>query len=237
MKKKILVVGDSIAKGIIFDETRRRYALLKDSFFNIMHGKLKTDMECCAKLGWTVDSVCDALEKKIAAGTAPDYVVIEVGGNDCDFDWEAVAANPAFDHQPKTPIERYTGRLIETANMLNEKKIRPIFFNLPPIDASRYFKFFTRGDEEKGKRVLKWLGEVGKIYWWHDRYNSAVEYAGEITGTTVINVRRALLKTANYQECISADGIHPNETGHKLMAEETIAYVRRHRPDLLLDAI
>ena len=116
---------------------------------------------------------------------------------------------------------------------IREKHIRPILCNLPPIDAERYFAYFTGGDKQKGERILEWLGTVGKIYWWHERYNAAVEYVGEVTDTPVINLRRALLQKEDYRLYIAKDGMHPNEEGQRLLAREALAYVGRHYKDLM----
>lgn len=89
---------------------------------------------------------------------APDYVLIEFGGNDCDFDWNAVAESPASDHRPKTELTRFTdtlGRCVESVRRIGKK---PILMTLPPLVAPRYFSKISDGDSEKGKNILKWLG-------------------------------------------------------------------------------
>jgi len=233
-EEKILLVGDSIARGVTYDENRSRHVILKDSVAGLVERGCTFAIENIAKFGATIDTAAKALYRRLAKiEEPPRAVVIEVGGNDSDFDWEAIAKDPQANHQPKTKLEDFCATLTEMISSVREKHIRPILCNLPPIDAERYFAYFTGGDAEKGNRILQWLGSIGKIYWWHERYNAAVEYVGEITNTPVINLRRALLQKEDYRLYIAKDGMHPNEEGQRLLAREAIAYVGRHHKDLM----
>lgn len=231
--EKITLFGDSIARGIIYDEARGRHALCRDSFYRLIAADTDSEIECRAHLGWTTEQVAPAVESYLNSGERPDCIVIEVGGNDSDFDWGFIASAPELDHKPKVALDEYTATLTRLVGEIRAAGVTPVLMNLPPIDADRYFSFFTGDDPEKGRNVLKWLGQVGRIYWWHDRYNTAVEYVAEATGTPMINIRRALLKSENYREFISRDGIHPNEQGQRRIAAETLAFIRRHCPCLI----
>lgn len=239
MKDRLILAGDSIAKGIIFDSDRGRYVRAnRDGFGEGIRSALNVEVEQIAKLGWSVSELKEALNERFnkifAKGEArPDIVAIEVGGNDSDFDWERIADQPDFDHQPKTPLHSYIETLQGIVASVRGLGVKPVLINLPPIDADRYFKFFTKGSIEMGKSVLKWLGQVGRIYWWHERYNSALEYVAEITSTALINIRYALLRTSNYRDYICNDGIHPNEKGQELIFKAAVEYVGRHNPSLL----
>lgn len=230
---RIAVFGDSIAKGIIFDEARGRHALCQHSFLKLIAENTESELDCRARLGWTTEQVAPAIEAYLNAGERPDYIVIEVGGNDSDFDWSFIASAPELDHRPKVALEEYTETLTRLVGEIRAAGVTPVLMNLPPVDANKYFGFFTGGDPEKGRNVLKWLGDVGRIYWWHDRYNQAVEYVAETTATPMINIRRALLKSENYRVFMSRDGIHPNEQGQRQMAAEALDFIRRHCPRLL----
>ncbi len=234
--KKIMVIGDSLAKGATFDETRSRYVMIKENVISILRTRLTAVLDCYAKFGCTISTAYETLMgklRKFENNEKPEYAVIEIGGNDSDFDWISVAKDPNADHQPKTPLPEYKDMLMRIIDEVESNDIRPVLVNLPPIDADRYFNYFTKGDEQMGKSILKWLGQIGKIYWWHERYNAAIEYIGDITNTHVINVRQAFLNEENYREFICHDGIHPNDKGYALMADAILKDINRHIPALV----
>lgn len=71
-------------------------------------------------------------------------MAIEVGGNDSDFDWERIADQPDFDHQPKTPLHSYIETLQGIVASVRGLDVKPVLINLPPIDADRYFEFLQK---------------------------------------------------------------------------------------------
>ena len=64
-----------------------------------------------------------------------------------------------------------------------------------------------------------------KIYWWQERYNAAILKVAEETGTRWIDVRGAFLEHPDFLNMICVDGIHPNERGHKVIAEKILEYI------------
>lgn len=231
-KNSILLAGDSVAKGIVFDAQRKRYVRAKKGgFAEEINQQMGLEVEQISHMGWKVGDVKRAIENRLDENNKeplPELLVIEIGGNDCDFNWEEIAMAPEKLHMPKTSLDDYTNELSSIIEFARARGVRPVLMNLPPIDADRYMKFFTGGDKKKIANVLKWLGQVGKIYWWHERYNAAMEYVAELTGTRMINIRQAFLRNENYREFICEDGIHPNERGQELMIKTAKQYFNRY---------
>lgn len=99
-------------------------------------------------------------------------VVFEVGGNDCDFDWKAVADTPEAEHQPKTPVAgdlrcfaRVCFRWFRAAGGT------PVLCTLPPIDCARYFAWITRDGLSK-EHILRFLGVQERIYRRQEYYST-----------------------------------------------------------------
>lgn len=223
----IWLVGDSLSRGIMFDDARGRLAIGQGSFFSLLRDRLCPNVENISKLGLTVLPGAAALESRLHTAR-PDLVAIEFGGNDCDYDWDAIAKDPYALHQPKTPPEVFEKTLSDMVLLLRREGIIPVLFNLPPIDAERYFARITRGDPARAERILAWLGNVTHIYWWHERYSAIVEHVAEKTGTHLVELRRAFLFTNHIDAFIGNDGIHPNREGHKLIATTVLDAIRKH---------
>ena len=231
MKSKILVTGDSIAKGIVYDTDRRRYAHSRKGFCDLVAPYLAGPLKNTARFGNTIRPGFDRLRRDIPA-FKPDIVLIEFGGNDCNFDWDEVAAAPDRDHIPSTPIPEYERILDETILYCLEHGATPVLMSLPPLDAERFFRWVGR-DEPMQKSILKWLGTVMHIYWWHEQYSAAIQQAALKHRAGYIDMRRAFLARGDFRDHICIDGMHPNEQGHFLMARACLSYIRDNAPHLL----
>jgi acyl-CoA thioesterase-1 len=228
MKKEIeniLVLGDSLGKGVVLDEAKKKYRFTDDCFVNLVQKSIRPCLYNASKFGTTVCYGRQVLERNLEKHR-PDLVFIEYGGNDCDYEWDEIAKNPYFDHIPKTPLDLFERTLREIFGIVKDAGAIPVAMTLPPLNALNYFKWFTKGDAEKGCNILKWLEDVWRIYWWQERYSSAVMAVSEECGARCIDVRHAFLKKIDFRKFICEDGIHPNPSGHALIASEILAYIR-----------
>lgn len=230
--KKILVVGDSISKGVVFDEMKNKYVLIKENFINLISEITHAQIINASKFGSTVKQGEIVLKNKLEKHD-PDIVVIELGGNDCGFIWDDIADNPYHDYAPKIPLvqfEKSINRMLDY--ILSQGKI-PVLTTLPPLYADNYFKWVTHNDKEKGLNVLKWLKDVWRIYWWQERYSNCIQFISKKRNVKCIDVRNAFLSRNEFDDCICIDGIHPNKMGHKLVFEEVFRFIKENASYLL----
>lgn len=230
-KKEILVLGDSVAKGVVVDEEHFRYKMIGESCLNLVKNNVTTQITSLAKFGQTLPGAIERLEME--KGAKPDILVVELGSNDCDFNWNKIAEDPGADHKPNTPFDSFKDTLSKFFTELNKRLIEPVVMTIHPIDAERYFKWFTGGDENKAKSILKWLGNVTRIYWWQERYNEAILEVADKHKVQVINTRGAFLNQEDFRPYLCRDGIHPNAMGHRLMAQRIMDFISE-RADYML---
>ncbi|MCL1828484.1 MAG: SGNH/GDSL hydrolase family protein [Oscillospiraceae bacterium] len=230
---QIFLLGDSLSRGIMFDKEKGRFSLLRESFCNLMRPKLKTEVVNISGLGRTLDAACDALEQQLLV-SKPQAVAIELGGNDCDYNWAEVAEEPHAAHECKTSFARFEQGIRELVARLRREDILSVLINLPPIDADRYFRFICRDDPKMEKGILSFIGSITHIYWWHERFSSVIGKIADEMGAHFIDIRRAFLYQEDYREFICDDGIHPNASGHKLIAECINDFVAKHYSYMLI---
>lgn len=218
MIDSVCIFGDSIMKGVVFDSLRGRYAYLKNSFLEILkRHNSSVRVDNFSKFGCTITVGKKIIEKHADRLSDYRYTALEFGGNDCDFDWKAISERPDDVHLPKTPLEEFETLYSRIIDDVTRAGSRPVLFTLPPLCAERYFAWISRG--LNAENILRWLGDVGHIYRWHEMYNNAVLKITAAKNTLLIDIREAFLKTRDYVKLLCADGIHPNEAGHALISD------------------
>ncbi|MDT8715406.1 SGNH/GDSL hydrolase family protein [Clostridium sp. 19966] len=223
-----MVYGDSITKGIVYDPEKSRYVTLKDNFTSLVEQHVKANIQNAGKFGNTILRAFNRMNNEIIRKN-PDLVLLEFGGNDCDFDWTEIALNPEAEHKPKTDINLFSKTLTEMIATLKDNKILPMLMTLPPLDSEKYFKWVTKGNEAAEKNVLKWMGNnIDTIYYWHQKYSEAITNVAKDTKTLLIDVRNSFVNNDDYKKYICVDGIHPNVNGHKFMANVILNYIKNN---------
>lgn len=221
----IIVSGDSISKGVVYDETLREYAVLAENYVSLLQGALRGIVRNTARFGQTLVKGLGRLRRDVRAAK-PDVALIEYGGNDCDFDWAAIAKAPEAAHMPRTDYALFQAKLLEMIAYLEAEDVVPVLMTLPPLCAERYLKWISGNDPVNEARIMRWLGSATKIYWWQERYNAAILAVAAETGTRWIDVRGAFLREPDYERLLCVDGIHPNGEGHKVIAAKILEFIR-----------
>lgn len=230
--QSILVMGDSVAKGVVFHPEKQRYIFSKNGFIRRLGEKLKASVHDFSKFGTTTTYGAKLLKEKLT-DLNPDLVLIEYGGNDCNYKWDEVALDPTALHLPNTPLREYGQKLRQMIESLLALGKIPVLMNLPPLNAASYFRWFTKNDPQRAHNILKWLHDVSKIYWWQEKYSYTAEQIADSYGIHMVNVRSAFLREDDYREFICEDGIHPNEKGQALIEQEFLSYIDRHASYLM----
>jgi lysophospholipase L1-like esterase len=218
-----VLYGDSISKGVVYDEIKGRYVVLKESFANIIADNLKGAIHNMGKFGNNITRGAQKLESDVIKRN-PDIVLIEFGGNDCDFDWDAIASNPQGSYAPKTELNTFESTLNSIIDLFKQLNIIPVLMTLPPLDSNRYFKWVCKNDSNAEKNVLQWIGDINRIFYWQEQYSRKVEEAAKKNNIQLIDVRNAFLNQKEYNKYLCIDGIHPNKEGHKLIADKVMEY-------------
>lgn len=214
--RKIGVWGDSVLKGVVFDEAKGGYRLLADGCAEGVARILNVPILNRSRFGWTIDKGLSQLERALGDGLDCDLVLLEYGGNDCDFDWEAVAADPDLPHQPHTPLPQFMDAYRQMIRMLRQHQIEPLLMSLPPIDGERYYEFIVSKGLDRD-RILAFLGDIQQIYRHQESYSLAITGLAASEHCRYAPVREAFLSQRRFLDFLCADGIHPNERGHQLM--------------------
>ena len=211
--KDIAVFGDSILKGIQLNPLNMRYRV--DNHIDIETISEKHDVSIVnhSKFGCTISKGYAAIEKWLQKGERCDMLVMDFGGNDCDFDWKEVAENPDAEHQPHTTLSVFSDTYQKLIEMLKKCDIRPILTTLPPLAPQKFFDWFMKGLNKEN--VLKWLGDVNAIYRYQESYSREIEKIALEHDVPVVDLRGAFLRSRQLDHLLCEDGIHPNTEGQR----------------------
>ena len=164
--RQVTLLGDSILKGIQVDLGDRRYRTHNEINMEALESEFQLSIHNDAHFGATVRKGSRLLDRMLARKLPCDMMVMDFGGNDCDFRWKEIAEDPTGDHQPNVPLPEFVELYREMIRRVRSHGIRPILTNLPPLDSERFFNWWC-GDLDK-EAVMRWLGDVGNIYVWQE---------------------------------------------------------------------
>ena len=211
---KITVYGDSILKGVVLEDGKYR---MERGWEKRLAQEYGLEIRNKAHFGNTLGRAMPQIEKDCAERAEGELAVLEFGGNDCDFDWAAIADDPDGSYVCKTPLKDFEALYRRAIRDVENSGRTPVVLTLPPIHAQRYLDFICRNGLSKGN-ILRWLGDVEAIYRWQRDYSDAVSRIAADMGVRMIDLRRFFLRDGRSpEELLCDDGIHPSRIGQGLI--------------------
>ena len=214
---RIVVFGDSVSKGIVYDDIKKKYRKVKKNFVEIMSESKGLIIDNLSKFGCTVSKGREIFRKNADKIKKYGIVVLEFGGNDCNFKWSEVSKSPYAEHKSAVPPAKFREEYEKLIEEVKEANCMPVLLSLPPIDYVRFFDWISHGLSREN--ILKFLGNKDFIYRWHEMYNDIIFDLAQKAGVMVLDIRKIFLSHRNIQDYICADGMHPNENGHRLIGK------------------
>lgn len=230
--KKIVALGDSITKGVIYDG--ERYKILPDCFVNQCAEEMNIPIDNYSRMGCTISRGTQIAEQHADEISKSDITLVEFGGNDSDFCWTDIASAPTDSHYPMTELPTFRQMYRDLIARIRQLGSKPILMTLPLIDYKRFYAFVTRNmGEQDRSNVLSWLGgQEERIRNYHDLYSLAVYQIGYQERVPVLDITSPFLHNQDYLPYLCVDGIHPSEQGHSLMAVSVESQLRRIIPQM-----
>ena len=224
--KSVKVLGDSILKGVQLNSENKRYCIDNNIDVQRISDAFSLDIENLSRFGYTVLAGEKLLSARLERGMTCDAIVMDYGGNDCDFKWQAISDDPTAVHTPNTPLDVFESAYKRIITLLKDKGITPIITTLPPIDPERYFNWFC-SDKLNRDNILTWLGSVNTIYRYQENYSRAIENIAKEMKVDCIDLRGAFLCRRRIDDLLCEDGIHPNTKGQKVIENAFMSFAEK----------
>lgn len=217
----VMVYGDSIFKGVLLENgkyviNRTWETQLSERFHLTIHN--------CARFGCTIQKILPVIRRNCRENLLDSAIaVLELGGNDCDYDWERISENPDAQYDCKTPPQSFMDLYREAVRMIRYSGATPKLMTLPPIHSERYLRFICRNGLSR-QNILHWLGDVDAIYRWQDKYSEMVAQIADEEKAELIDLRKAFpTDPKSLEPLLCDDGIHPSRMGQKLIFDTLCA--------------
>lgn len=230
--KKIFAFGDSIMKGVVTNpvtltDNITKYSITINNFVACCERHFGISISNHSRFGSTIMGGKRNVERHFDNIAPGDIVVLEFGGNDCNFDWKAISEHPEREHTPLTTLQTFKETYLQIIEKLKAAGARPLLLSLPAVDKRKFFDHVSQGLSRTN--IMRWLGgDLQQISDWHERYNLAVFGIANQTQVPVIDISSLFLGNRKQNDLYCADGMHPNEEGHRLIADAIISHIEAH---------
>lgn len=225
--QSVLMLGDSILKGVQVDPATKKYITKNDMGQEALAADFALKMQNQSHFGATCVKGGRLLERILARQPGYDAVVMDFGGNDCDYAWAEIAADPAGDHVPHVPLAEFVERYRTMVRQIREAGMEPVLTTLPPLIPQRFFDWWCGGLD--GDAIRGWMGDVCNIYAHQERYSHAVEEVAKSEGAALVDIRRAFLENGRIDSLMCEDGTHPNSAGQALIGQALREFFRQRQ--------
>ena len=125
------IYGDSLLKATIPDADFRYHFHLQE-VMQRYEGR-KTEVVNRSKMGATVSKGQALVEHDMQRGLQADFALVAYGGNDSDYDWSAISADPTADHRPRTELPVFVQTMQGILDKLKGQGVQPVLMTRPAV--------------------------------------------------------------------------------------------------------
>ena len=212
MPDKIYIYGDSLLKATVPD-VDFHYHFHINEVMQRYQTKL-VEVVNRSKMGATIRKGLSLVRHDLDRGLEARYALVSYGGNDSDYDWAAIDADPGADHRPNTELPVFADTLHETLDALRQGGVQPVMMTLPPIDGERYLSFLCRDNQ--------------MIYRHQELYADTAAEIALRENIPLIPVRQTFLCNHRLSQLIAADGIHLTMPGYERLFDTLADWVKKN---------
>ena len=223
---KVCFYGDSIGRGVVFDEERQRYGYTDHSFTHLLEERQGIEVKNRCRFGCTSGKGLSIMQAEADHMAEFDYVAIMYGGNDSDYDWPTVAEDPLGPVQAKTTVLEYEENLRQMIELVRASGSTPVLLSMIPLDPDKYFRWISQKSSPEG--LMKFLGKPLRLYRGNEMYILALFRQSALCNVPLIDVCTPFLCSRDFDDLLCRDGIHPTDKGHALIFDAVCRFLTEH---------
>lgn len=219
--KSITIFGDSILYGIVVNPKTLKYGKSPDYDLRSEAEKIGFDLLNLSQMGRNSKEGVELVNSYFTRHPAPDYAIVEFGGNDCDRNWTEIANGGVG--RVKIQEDEFRQNIINMISILSSYGTKVALMNMPPVSSIPFLNWVAPTDREKNV-IRAYLGDVEEIYKTHKYYSAIITKLAHDLKIPLIDIRSTFETSPLPLLCV--DGVHPNPDGYKIIKEELIKYLK-----------
>ena len=133
--RQLFFFSDSVIKGVMHENGR--YKLCEDHDFASLNAR-GIEAHNHSKMGATIRTGLDIMRRKLTPCDEETLVLLSFGGNDCDYNWAEVAADPDGIHMPHIEPDEFAALYREAIELARASGAKVAAASIVPIEARRY---------------------------------------------------------------------------------------------------
>lgn len=222
---RLLVIGDSVVLGAT--EVVRQQVVSRAAIGFVEH--LLTILP-----EWQIFSdgavhrtsvgACEVLPALLAAHR-PDVVFFMIGGSDADIDWRRFVLGKGRPAPSNVPIDRFTLNLNRICDLCAAAGAAPVFMDMPACDLPARTRWLERQSGKPLEQLIENAGGQSECDRRMKLYVHAVESVSAARGLSVARWADQLSGLPPERR-FGADGFHPSEAAHPIIAATVARAVR-----------
>lgn len=223
---QLLIVGDSITLGvaeILGDEVLSR---VHTTYVQHLSRHLSdVAIAADAALYRTTANVCQTIDSLLDC-YKPDIVLLMIGGNDADVDWKRFILSEGRVVRSRVPVERYGENLALLAAQVLAAGACPVLTDFPRHNLAIRGAYLSH---LAGRDLLPLIEQAGGQAESDRQLGQYRQAAATIARQNSIELVAygVALDACEAQVVLGADGAHPNDVGHVVIAREVAPAILR----------
>lgn len=200
--KSVSVIGDSLLKGIIYNENKNIYNVLENNCISLLEEESNLNINNYSICGLNIDNL-NKYFKLVLNKSKDEIIILEIGSDSFEQD---LLTN---DFKPLYTIGKFNRILKKIIKTTKKDNRNIVFTTIPYISNSKFYRFVSG---KKGVRNQKGILEINNFI---EEINNLIKKLSRKYNVLLIDLNRGI--NSYDEDLYSIDGKYLSSKGHKIL--------------------
>lgn len=200
--KSVSVIGDSLLKGIIYNENKNIYNVLENNCISLLEEESNLNINNYSICGLNIDNL-NKYFKLVLNKSKDEIIILEIGSDSFEQD---LLTN---DFKPLYTIGKFNRILKKIIKATKKGNRNIVLTTIPYISNSKFYRFVSG---KKGVRNQKGILEINNFI---EEINNLIKKLSRKYNVLLIDLNRGI--NSYDEDLYSIDGKYLSSKGHKIL--------------------